>query len=162
MQLPAVLPLAPREDSSTQGAPRQGGEASGLAVVALDDTEPICGAATGAQDTGQPLNAALSNAGVLQGSPGISHCGEGENKGWNLQWERSAAMSHLRFGRHQDLKPFHYKRQQHEHFASPPSQNHLLPVIGPSSSSNSIFTPFPLAVLTPQPPPRHSEMGTTP
>lgn len=93
MQLPAVLALAPREDPPAQGAPRQGSEAGGLAVVALDDTEPICGAATGAQHTGQPLNAALSNAGVLQGPPGISHCREGEHRGWNGQWERLAVIS---------------------------------------------------------------------
>ncbi|TNN39574.1 hypothetical protein EYF80_050256 [Liparis tanakae] len=36
------------------------------------------------------------------------------------------------------------------------------PVMGPSSSSKSMRTPRPLPLLTPQPPPRHREMGTTP
>lgn len=154
--LPAVLPLAPREDAPAQGAPGQGSKAGSLTVVALDDTEPICGAATGAQHAGQPLNAALSNAGVLQGSPGIGHCGEGEHRGWDWQWERSAVMAQIwETSGSQSIS-------LQEDFASPPSHHQLLPVMGPSSSSNSIFTPFPLAVLTPQPPPRHSEMGTTP
>lgn len=36
------------------------------------------------------------------------------------------------------------------------------PVIGPSSSSKSIRTPRPFPLLTPHPPPRHRDIGTTP
>lgn len=91
VQLPAVFPLASREDTSTQGAAGEGGEAGRLAVVALHHAEPIGGAAAGAQHTGQPLNAAFTNAGVLQGSPGISHCGEEEHRNRNQQGNRLAA-----------------------------------------------------------------------
>lgn len=71
--LPAVLALASREDTAAQGTPREGSEAGCLAVVALHHAEPIRGAPAGAEHAGQPLDAAFTDAGVLQGSPSISH-----------------------------------------------------------------------------------------
>ncbi len=95
----------------------------------------------GAEAAGSSLQTALAQAGRLQRSPCISNYREQVSDSW--------------FNTIISTKFFFS-------WWSTWSIIFFLPVIGPSSSSKSILTPRPFPRLTPQPPPRHREIGTTP
>lgn len=79
--LPAIFSLATGKNATTQSAPWEGRKAGCLAVWTLHNTKSICRASAGAQYTSQAFNAAFPNAGILEGSPGVSHWG------WNQTFQ---------------------------------------------------------------------------
>lgn len=151
---PAPTPVKVVDHGTARKAAGDAGSGQGhsggrLTQVVPDGPQTVHVAPARTQTACQLANAALTYAGVI---PGVCHrCGI-YKKGQEIQRDKVEA-------------PFMGTTRSNErgrgYWISPVAAAPL-PTLISFSSSNSIRTPLPFPAETPQPPLRHSEMGTTP